>query len=130
MLPGPACVKDKISEKSHRSTLHLSPEALIRSISRVLGGWANCCRHGVSSAVFSKIDHHASGRIRRWLRRKYHHRRSRIGMPELRRRFCERRTWRFAVNGVRFTGASARPITRYRGSKTPAPFTPQPAAAS
>jgi len=125
-------VKDKISEKTHRSTLHLSPEALIRSINRVLGGWSNYFRHGVSSAAFSKIDHHAWGRIMRWLRRKYHHRRSRIGMPELRRRFCERGTWRFAVNGVRFTGASATPITRYRyrGSKIPAPFTPQPAAAS
>jgi len=124
-------VKDKVSAKTYRSTLHLSPEMLIRSINRTLGGWANYYRFGVSSAVFSKIDHHAWHRIMRWLRRKYHTRRSRIGMPELRRRFCERGTWRFAANGVRFTGASAVPVTRYRyrGSKIPAPFTPQPATA-
>ncbi|HEX3961697.1 MAG TPA: group II intron maturase-specific domain-containing protein, partial [Trebonia sp.] len=99
---------------------------------RTLTGWANYFRHGVSKAVFNAIDHHAWHRIMRWLRHKYQHGNSGIGMPEIRRRFCERGTWRFAVNGVRFTGASEVPVTRYRyrGSKIPAPFTPQPTAAS
>jgi len=125
-------VKDTVAAKTYRSTLHLSPEALIQSINRTLGGWANYFRHGVSSAVFHMVDSHAWGRIMRWLRRKYHTRRSQIGMPELRRRFCERGTWRFAVNGVRFTGASSVHTTRYRyrGSTIPTPFTPQPAATS
>jgi RNA-directed DNA polymerase len=125
-------VKDKVSEKTYRSTLHQSPEILIQSINKALTGWANYFRHGVSKAVFSAIDYHAWGRIMRWLRRKYHTGRSRIGMPELRRRFCERGTWRFAVNGVRFTGAFSVPVTRYRyrGSNIPTPWTPQPAAAS
>jgi len=35
-------------------------------------------------------------------------------MPALRRRFCLRGTWQFAANGVRFTGASAVRVTRYR----------------
>ena len=104
---------------------------LIQSINRALAGWANYFRHGVSKAVFSKIDDHAWNRIMRWLRRKYHTRRSGIGMPELRRRFCVPGTWTFAYNGVRFTGASAVPVTRYRyrGSTIPTPFTPQPEAA-
>jgi RNA-directed DNA polymerase len=124
-------VKDKVSAKTYRSTLHLSPEVLIRSINRTLGGWANYFRHAVAKAVFSAVDHHAWGRIMRWLRRKYHTKRSGIGMPELRRRFCERGTWRFAYGGVRFTGAFAVPVTRYRyrGSNIPAPFTPQPVPA-
>ena len=123
--------KDKVAAKTYRSTLRLSPEVLIRSINRILQGWANYFRYGVSSAVFSKIDFHAWGRIMRWLRRKYHTGRSRIGMPELRRRFCERGTWRFAVNGVRFTGASSVHTTRYRyrGSKIPTPWTPRPVPA-
>jgi RNA-directed DNA polymerase len=123
--------KDTVSAKTYRSTLHQSPEALIQSINKALAGWANYFRHGVSKAVFSLIDSHAWGRIMRWLRRKYQGRTG-LGMPALRRRFCERGTWRFAVSGVRFTGASAVPVTRYRyrGSKIPAPFTPQPAAAS
>jgi RNA-directed DNA polymerase len=125
-------VKDKVAAKTYRSTLHLSPETVIQSVSRTLTGWANYFRHGVSKAVFNAIDHHAWHRIMRWLRNKYQRGNSGIGMPELRRRFCERGTWRFAVNGTRFTGASAVPVTRYRyrGSKIPAPFTPQPTAAS
>jgi len=125
-------VKDKVSARTHRSTLHQSPEALIQGMNRTLGGWANYFRHGVSKAVFRAIDHHAWGRIMRWLRRKYKQGRSRIGMPELRRRFCERGTWRFAVNGVRFTGAFAVPVTRYRyrGSNIPTPWTPRPAPAT
>ena len=104
---------------------------LIQGINRSLAGWANYHRHGVSKAVFSAVDHHAWNRIMRWLRHKYKHGRSGIGMPGLRRRFCEPGTWRFACNGVRFTGASAVPVTRYRyrGSKIPAPWAPQPETA-
>jgi RNA-directed DNA polymerase len=123
-------VKDKVAAKTYRSTLHLDPGVVIQSINRTLAGWANYFRYGVSSAVFSALDHHAWHRIMRWLRRKHKKGRSRIGMPELRRRFCERGTWRFAVNGVRFTGATSVATTRYRyrGSSIPAPWTPQPAA--
>jgi RNA-directed DNA polymerase len=124
--------RDKVSAKTYRSTRNQSPQALIQGINRFLAGWANYFRHGVSSAVFHALDHHAWGRIMRWLRRKHKHRRSRIGMPELRRRFCLPGTWRFAVNGVVFTGASSVRTTRYRyrGSKIPTPWTPQPTATS
>jgi RNA-directed DNA polymerase len=120
-------IKDKISAKTYRSTRHLDPGMLIQSINRTLAGWANYFRHGVSKAAFSAIDAHAWDRIMRWLRHKY----SRLGMPALRRRFCVRGTWQFAVNGVRFTGASAVPVTRYRyrGSTIPAPWAPQPVPA-
>ena len=49
----------------------------------------------------------------------------------LRRRFCGQ-GWRFAYNGVVFTGASSVAVTRYRhrGSNIPAPWTPKPAAAA
>ncbi len=62
-------IKDKVSAKTYRSTRHQSPEALIQSINRALAGspGANYFRHGVSKAVFSKIDSHARGRIMRWL---------------------------------------------------------------
>jgi RNA-directed DNA polymerase len=124
-------VKDKVSAKTYRSTRHQRPEVLIQGINRTLAGWASYFRHGVSSAVFSAIDHHAWGRIMRWLRHKYKQGRSGLGMPELRRRFCVPGTWRFACNGVVFTGAAAVPVTRYRhrGSKIPTPFTPQPTPA-
>src|SRR6266496_4558817 len=55
----------------------------------------------------------------------------RLGMKELRRRFCDQE-WRFACNGVVFTGASSVAVKRYRyrGSKIPTPWIPEPAAAT
>jgi RNA-directed DNA polymerase len=121
-------VKDKVSAMTYRSTRHRRPEMLIQSINQLLAGWADYFRHGVSKAVFNAIDSHAWNRIMRWLRRKYKQGRSRLGMPELRRRFCVPGTWIFAVNGVKLTGASVVPVTRYRyrGSKIPTPWTSQP----
>jgi RNA-directed DNA polymerase len=54
-----------------------------------------------------------------------------LGMKELRRRFCDV-GWRIAHNGVAFTGASSVTITRYRyrGSRIPTPWTPDPTAAA
>jgi RNA-directed DNA polymerase len=122
-------IKDKVKARTYRSTRHHSPEMLIQSLSRMLTGWANYHRHGVSKTVFSAIDQHAWGQIMRWLRHKYSGR-SGIGMKEIRRRFCVPGTWKFACNGVVFTGASSVPVTRYRyrGTQIPSPFTPAPSA--
>jgi RNA-directed DNA polymerase len=120
-------VKDKVKAKTCRSTRHQDLETLIRSLNRSLRGWANYFRYGVSKAVFSAVDYHAWGRLMRWIRAKYAGR-HRLGMAQLRRRFCDK-GWRFAHNGVAFTGAASVPVTRYRyrGSKIPTPWTPQPA---
>ena len=50
-------------------------------------------------------------------------------MTKLRNRFCGK-GWRFACNGVAFTGASSVAVTRYRyrGNNIPTPWTPEPAA--
>ena len=54
-----------------------------------------------------------------------------FGMKELRRRFCDQ-GWRFACNGVVFTGAASVAVTRYRyrGNTIATPWTPKPAAAT
>jgi RNA-directed DNA polymerase len=124
-------IKDEISEKTYRSTRHLSPDELIASLNRKLAGWAGYHRHGVSKAVFGAVDSHAWKRIVRWLRRKHQHNGQPITMPELRRRFCVAGTWKLACNGVVFTGASSVPVTRYRyrGALIPSPF-PMPEAAT
>jgi RNA-directed DNA polymerase len=121
-------VKDKVSAKTYRSTLHQEPEVLIQSINDTLRGWANYHRHGVSKAAFSAVDSHAWNRLMRWLRKKYHGRTG-LSMPELRRRFCVPGTWKFAHNGVVFTGAATVPVVRYRhrGTLIPTPY-PQPSA--
>jgi RNA-directed DNA polymerase len=120
-------VKDTVKAKTYRSTRHQDLDKLILSVNRSLRGWANYFRYGVSKAVFSAVDYHAWDRLMRWIRAKYAGR-HRLGMTQLRRRFCDT-GWRFAHNGVTFTGAASVPVTRYRyrGSKIPTPWTPQPA---
>jgi RNA-directed DNA polymerase len=124
-------IKDKVSAKTYRSTRNLDPDVLIQSINRTLGVGELPPPRSLQGRV-SAIDHHAWGRIMRWLRQKYKQGSSRIGMPALRRCFCVRGTWQFAANGVRFTGASVVPVTRYRyrGSRIPAPWAPQPVPAT
>ncbi len=83
-----------------------------------------------SKEGFSAIDQFTWGRLMRWTRAK-HAGRTGLSMKELRRRFCDT-GWRFAHNGVVFTGASSVAVTRYRhrGSNIPTPWTPKPAAAT
>ncbi len=85
-----------------------------------LSGWANYFRHGVSKATFGAIDHHAWGRITRWIFRKH----SRINW-----RFCRPGTWKIAHDGVTFTGASSVRVRRYRyrGNTIATPWTSTPA---
>ena len=84
----------------------------------------------MSKAVFYAIDYFAWSRLMRWTRAKYAGRTG-LSMKELRRRFCDK-GWRFAHNGVVFTGASSVAVNRYRyrGSNIPTPWTPKPAAAT
>jgi RNA-directed DNA polymerase len=123
-------IKDKVKAKTYRSTRHRGLDELITSLNRSLAGWANYFRYGVSKATFSAVDNFTWGRLMRWIRAKYAGK-HRLGMTALRRRFCDQE-WRFACNGVAFTGASSVAVQRYRyrGSKIPTPWTPEPAAAT
>jgi RNA-directed DNA polymerase len=121
-----ASITDKVRTKTYRSTLNSDLAELLSSLSRTLRGWANYFKHGVSKAVFSALDSYTWERIARWLRRKH----NRLGWPELKRRFCVK-GWRFAADGVAFTGAASVSVTRYRyrGYRIPTPWTPKPEAA-
>jgi RNA-directed DNA polymerase len=123
-------IKDTVSVTTYRSTRHQGLDELILSLNRSLAGWANYFRYGVSKDVFSAVDHHAWQRLMRWTRAKYAGK-TRLGMTQLRHRFCDE-GWRFAHNGVVFTGASNVAVTRYRyrGNTIPTPWTPNPAAAT
>jgi RNA-directed DNA polymerase len=122
-------IKDKVSAKTYRSTRHQDLDDVLRGINQALGGWANYFRHGVSKATFGAVDHHAWHRLMRWTRAKYKGKAG-LSMKQMRRRFCDA-GWRFAHNGVAFTGASIVAVTRYRyrGSNIPTPWTPKPPAA-
>jgi RNA-directed DNA polymerase len=124
-----ASIKDKVTARTYRSTRHMDLDEMITRLNQSLAGWATYFRYGVSKAVFSAVDYHAWGRLMRWIRAKYAGK-HRLGMSELRRRFCDQ-GWRFAHNGAVLTGASSVTVKRYRyrGSSIPTPWTPEPAAA-
>lgn len=123
-------IKDKVNAKAYRSTRHMDLDQVILGMNRSLAGWANYFRHGAAKATFSAIDSHAWSRLMRWTRAKYAGKTG-LSMKRLRRRFCDI-GWRFAHNGVVFTGASSVAVTRYRyrGSTIATPWTPKPAAAT
>jgi RNA-directed DNA polymerase len=123
-------IKETVTEKTYRSTRHMELDELIRSLNRTLAGWANFFRFGVSKAIFTAVDSHAWSRLMRWIRAKYAGK-HRLGMNELRRRFCDQ-GWRFAHNGAVFTGAASVTVERYRyrGSNIATPWTPKPTAAT
>ncbi len=116
-----ASIKGRVKTMTYRSTLHHEPGYLLEYLGRVLRGWANYFRHGVSKATFSAIDSYTWERVTRWLREKH-----RIGWPELRRRFCLPGTWRLTADGIRFKGAASVSVIRYRyrGYRIPTPWTP------
>lgn len=116
-----AAIKHRVKTLTYRNTLHRDPGYLMDYLGRVLRGWANYFRHGVSKATFSAVDSYAWERITHWLLKKH-----RIGWPELRRRYCLPGTWRLAHDGVRFSGAASVAVTRYRyrGYRIPTPWTP------
>jgi len=120
-----ASIKARVKTMTYRSTLHRDPGYLMGYLGRVLRGWANYFRHGVSKAIFNAIDSYTWERITNWLRKKH-----RIGWPELRRRYCLPGTWRLTHDGERFRGAASVTVIRYRyrGYQIPTPWTPQPAA--
>ena len=115
-------IKDKVSAKTYRSTLNSGLDEVLLSLNRLLRGWANYFRHGVSKAVFSQIDEHAWHRLVGWIYRKH----NRLSWIQLRRRFCLPGSWTIAHNGDVFTGAASVKVTRYRyrGSTIPTPWTP------
>jgi RNA-directed DNA polymerase len=123
-------IKGKVNVKTYRSTRHMDLDEVILGVNRSLAGWANYFRHGASKATFSAIDSHTWSRLMRWTRAKYAGKTG-LSMKGLRRRFCDT-GWRFAHNGVVFTGASSVAVTRYRyrGSTIATPWTPKPAAAT
>jgi RNA-directed DNA polymerase len=101
-------IRDRVREKTYRSTQNMDLDELLVSLNRSLRGWANYFRHGVSKATFKAVDHHAWRRIATWIYRKHNRK---IGWKQLRHRYCDR-GWRIAHNGVVFTEViSARSIS-------------------
>ena len=66
-----ASIRDRIRTMTYKHTLHHDPGYLMHYLGRVLRGWANYFRHGVSKRAFNAIDSYAWERITAWLGKKH-----------------------------------------------------------
>jgi RNA-directed DNA polymerase len=112
-------VKAKIRQITKHTGPDQAPDQLLHRVNRVLRGWCNYFRHGVSSATFAYLRHYAYWRVVGWLRRRHRKR----NWSWLRRTYLKER-WP-AHEGVELFNPVALGTSRYRyrGAKIPLPWT-------
>jgi RNA-directed DNA polymerase len=105
-----------------RRRRHRTYAELLRALSRVLRGWCNYFRHGVSSQTFSYLDHYTFWRVVGWLRKRH----DGLNWGTLRRRYLP--NWE--LSDGRTEMFRPRTVTvaryRYRGTRIPTPWTITP----
>ena len=113
-----AAVTDRVRTLTRGST-NLSLTTLLTRINRVLRGWTNYFRHGVSKATFSYLDTFTWRRVLGWLRRKHH----RASWKWLRRRYLPR--WRPTEGLATLFNPAKVTVSRYRyrADRIPTPWT-------
>ncbi|MGH8923589.1 MAG: group II intron reverse transcriptase/maturase [Acidimicrobiia bacterium] len=113
-------VMDKIRRLTRRRR-HRRLADLLRSVNRVLRGWCNYYRHGVSSRTFNYLDHFVFWRIVGWLRKRH------LGLNwgTIRRRYLPGWEIRDGRTELFRPRAVAIERYRYRGTRIPTPWTSQ-----
>ena len=115
------------AEQIYQAGITLYPQAvvlmrnyrtLLRSVNRVLRGWCEYFRYGVSAKTFSYLDYFTWRRIFTWLRKRH----PKLSQRELVRRHLP--TWQIVEKGVTlFKPQSVSVIRyRYRGARIPTPW--------
>lgn len=101
-----------------RRNLHQTLGDLLRSVNRVLRGWCEYFRYGVSAKTFGYVDYFTWHRVFRW-RYKRH---AKIGKRELVRRHLP--NWKMSDNGISLFKPQSVSIIRYRyrGTKIRTPW--------
>ena len=112
-------VKAKVRQITKHTGPDQAPDQLLQRVNRVLRGWCNYFRHGVSSRTFAYLRHYAHWRVVGWLRRRHRKR----NWSWLRRTYLTER-WP-AHDGVELFNPVALGTSRYRyrGAKIPLPWT-------
>jgi len=102
-----------------RREKHRTLADLLRLLNRVLRGWCNYFRHGVSSRTFSYLDHYTWWRVVGWVRKR--HRGASWGT--MRHRHLPGWEIRDGVTEMFRPQAVAVTRYRYRGARIPTPWT-------
>jgi RNA-directed DNA polymerase len=124
-----ASVMAKVRSLTRRSK-HRRLADLLISVNRVLRGWCNYFRHGVSSKTFGYLDHFTWWRIFGWLRKRH----AGLNKGTLVRRYLP--AWKIRDGHIEMFRPRAIAIERYRyrGARIPTPWavkatgSPAPAA--
>ena len=115
-----ASVTAKVRSLTARAK-HRTLADLLRSVNRVLRGWCNYFRHGVSAQTFSYLDHFTWWRIFGWLRKRH------LGLNkgDLVRRHLP--NWEIRDGHVEMFRPQTIAIRRYRyrGARIPTPWADQ-----
>jgi len=113
-----ASVMEKVRSLTRRQK-HRTLADLLRSVNRVLRGWCNYFRHGVSSQTFDYLDHFTWWRIVGWLRKRH----GGLSWGNLRRRHLP--NWQIRDGRTEMFRPHSIPIVRYRfrGARIPTPWT-------
>jgi RNA-directed DNA polymerase len=113
----------KVKALSRQVGVNQPLAVLLRRVNNAVRGWCGYFRHGVSSAVFSYLNHVVWSRVWGWMRRKHRH----ATWKDLRRRYCGGRWWPADSEVVLYDPAKVRTNWyRYRGTIIPSPW-PVPA---
>jgi RNA-directed DNA polymerase len=101
-----------------RRDKHRTLGDLLRAVNRVLRGWCEYFRYGVSARTFSYLDYFTWHRVFRWLRKRH----LRIGKKALVRRLLP--DWQFVDGRVTLFKPQSVSIIRYRyrGAQIPTPW--------
>jgi len=113
-----ASVKGKVRRATRRRR-HRTLAQLLRQVNRILRGWCNYFRHGVSARTFNYLDHFAWWRIVGWLRKRHRG----LNWGTLSRRYLP--GWEIRDGKTEMFRPRRVAVTRYRyrGTRIPTPWT-------
>ncbi len=110
-------ILDKVRVLTRRGS-HRTLTVLLHRLNRVLRGWCNYFRHGVSAATFGYLGAQAWRRVTHWLRKRH----PRSTWADLRRRYLP--GWRPTEGEVTLFNPATVSVSRYRyrGTAIPSPW--------
>ena len=97
---------------------HRTLAILLHAVNRVLRGWCNYFKHGVSAKTFSYLDHFTWWRVVGWIRKRH----AGLNWGTLRSRYLP--DWQISEGGAELFRPRSIAIERYRyrGSRIPTPW--------
>ena len=112
-----ASVMNKVRSLTRRQK-HRTLADLLHAVNRVLRGWCNYFRHGVSAQTFSYLEHYTWHRVAEWVRKRHNG----LSWGALRRLFPG---WEVHDGQTELFRPQTVAIVRYRykGSRIPTPWT-------